>query len=65
MNLAQKITIAVTLLAVAVFLIGGAWGIWLYIENDGVKAVVGTAGILALGGSVFLFLGIRRKRPKE
>jgi len=69
-NLAQKIAIAVTLLAVAVFLFvgghrataGDPWGQVSWDYTDWGRTVADAIGILLVGGVVTWLLGIRRKR---
>lgn len=77
MNLAQKVCIGVTLLVVAMFLLSGGDGDYVYTPRfkpgEGVnyvqehvtdpgKTVMESFGILLAGAAVTWFLGIRRKR---
>jgi len=66
MNLAQKMTVAVTLVVLGVSMLASArWSVFTaiyYAPHYWPRVAANMVGILALGGAVVLFLGIRRKR---
>lgn len=64
MNLAQRVAVAVTLLAIAAFLFWTVQSLPAYAARE-VRAWAGVGGFLAVGGAAVVLLGIKRKRAKE